>query len=271
MVFLALFGMAATAVGQTSVPACEVTVSPEGTVNKGDIVTIHYAFPGASADGKNWMILPPAWPEVTGLEFTGWEQVISSEAPSKTITWTAKARVTGPGFFTIPSLNFRVYPEAALPAGPVSLAGEQATVVETPSVTIHARDPRKVLFAGILAAIAFTLVVGTAAYGISRKRGRPGNEREEASSVQDRWHRARRLRLDGDAYGALKELLALCGELEGPKELINELDAAARDAGFRNRIPDPDTFESLFRRVEKVLRERTAGAGPALKPTGKPE
>lgn len=269
MLYLVLF-VVSTA-GLADPPAVQVTVAPAETVRPGSQIEIRYGFFGtASEDDRLW--LPPAWPETEGLEFLGWEQHITATPASRVITWIARVRVLNSGVLTIPPLAFRSFAEADLPAGEVSLAREPTLTVTAPEVTIYGWTAWKVLIpAGLAAMIGFP-AAGAAGYVVYRRRTRSQREEKNGfSSIRNRWHRARRLRLDGDDYGALKELLALCGEAGGPRELIDELDTAARDAGFRNRVPDPDTFEGLFRRVEKVVNEHTAGADRAPQPTGIPE
>lgn len=268
MLYLVLILTSGITNGQTDPPAVRVTVYPAETVRPDSPVEIHYDFP-ATDPGADRLWLPPVWQETQGLQFLGWEQRSAAIPGSRAVTWIARVRVLDSGLLTVPPLAFRGYAEGNLPAGAVSLAGESVLTATAPAITIHARSPWKsVLPAGLLALIGLP-GAGVAGYLVHRRltEARRGKEKGP-SSIQDRWHRARRLRLDGDDYGALKELLALCGEAGCPRELIDELDAAARDAGFRNRVPDPDTFESFFRRVEKVITERTAGADHAPQTTG---
>ena len=268
MLYLVLILTSGITNGQADPPAVRVTVYPAETVRPDSPVEIHYDFP-ETGPGADRLWLPPLWQETQGLQFLGWEQRTAAIPGSRAVTWIARVRVLDSGLLTVPPLAFRGYAEGNLPAGVVSLAGESVLTATAPAITIHARSPWKaVLPAGLLALIGLP-GAGVVGYLVHRRRTEARRGKENGpSSIQDRWHRARRLRLDGDDYGALKELVALCGEARGPWELIDELDAAARDAGFRNRIPDPDTFESFFRRVEKVIRERTAGADHAPQPTG---
>jgi len=271
MLFLILSAVCATFIGLADQPEIRITVFPAETGSIGSQIEIQYTLSGIASEDDRVM-LPPVWQKTNGLEFLGWEQRVSSTRNSKEVTWIAKIRVLDAGPLTVPSLEFRTYAAGDLPAGIVSLAGASPLTVTAAPVTIYGRNPGKIsVLAGLIVLIGL-LAGGLAGYGVYRRRSQARKHEDTGlSSIQERWHQARRLRLDGDAYGALKALLALCGEAGGPRELIDALDAAARDAGFRGKIPDPDTFESLFRRVEKVIQERMAGADHAPKPTGSPE
>jgi len=272
ILFLGIPGLLSAEESELTVSiTCQVNVS-EKEIYPGDWVNIQYIFTGPSQKDVSWLVLPPVWSGPEGLSFKQWEQVVATDRQkNQKLVWIAHVKTIEPGSFSIPPMQFRAYSERDVPAGAVDQSAESLTGVNTPAVTVAVR--RKWTAGAVYLAVAgvgVSVLVGAVGWAIIRKQRRyAAAPPEDAASMLERWHRARRLRLDGDIYGALKELLAMCEDLGAPKPLTDQLYTAAQDAGFRNKMPDPESLEGWFALAEKMMREKTPQTDNA-KRTGKP-
>jgi hypothetical protein len=238
-----------------------VTVAPpSGAARPGDPYPLRYAVTWRGSPDEYRVVAPhaPAVPWGT-LEWA--EAMASGTDGENQVVFTLVATADAPGEHAIPELVFSFSsPEDLTPPEAARRSDPPPSPVVHPQLradplTLRVSQNRALVFAsGGLGAL---LLSGAAVAWLARRRTRRSAAAAGPSGLEAArlaLYEARRHRLDGALYPAYSSMAAAVAIVAPDSPLKAQLDATARDVGYRGARPADDAVEADLRAVERAVR-----------------
>jgi hypothetical protein len=238
-----------------------MTAPVEGVARPGKPFALDYVVSWTGGP-DDYRVLPPEVPEVAwgGLEVA--EATARETDNGYEVAFTVLATADEAGEHQIPELTFSISspedltpPEAARHSDPPPSPVVHPQLRADPQ-TLRVSPTRALVFVsgGLGALLLFSFAGGWALW----KRTHPpavavsGPAGVEAARLA--LYEARRHRLDGALYQAYSSMAAAVGIVAADSPLKAQLDATARDVGYRGARPPEDQVEADLRAVERAVR-----------------